>query len=352
MQELAESTGGFLIADTNDIHKPLRRIMEDVGTHYELTYTPTSQTYDGRFRRIEVRLARKGLRVQARDGYYALPDLEGEPLLPFEMAALKALDASPPPQALRYHAAALRFGPAQGGAYYDMVFDLPMSQLTVHLDREHPIARLHASFLALLKDERGQVIGKISRDLPRVVPADKLEGFRQGNMVFAQPFAVRAGRYTLETAVLDREAGSAAARRSVFVVSPPAPGLGLSGIVLVRRADKLDSPWNPIDPLEPAGYRITPLLGDQVPAASKPSLYFAVYPDARESAAKPEVTVQYFAFGREVARETPALPPADATGAIPIMLKADLEDPGHYEVRVTVKQGASEAHGAMEFWLN
>ena len=352
MQELAESTGGFLIADTNDIIKPLRRIMEDVGMHYELTYTPTSQNYDGRFRRIEVKLARKGLRVQAREGYYALPDMGGEPLLPFEMAALKALDAAPLPQALRYHAVALRFRPVPGGADYDMVFDLPMSELTARIDGEHRFARLHASFLALLKDQRGQIIGKISRDLPRVIPADKLEGFRQGDMVFAQPFAVRAGRYTLETAVLDREAGTAAARRSVFVVSPPAPGVGLSGIVLVRRADKLDSPWNPIDPLEPAGYRITPLLGDQAPAASKPSLYFAVYPDARESAAKPAVTVQYFAFGREVARQTPALPPADVTGAIPVMLEADLEDPGHYEVRVTVKQGDSEAHGAMAFWLN
>jgi VWFA-related protein len=352
MQELAESTGGFLIADTNDIVKPLHRIMEDVGTHYELTYTPASQVYDGRFRRIEVKLPRKGLRVQARDGYYALPDLNGEPLLPFEMVALKALDASPLPQALGYHAAALPFRPVPGGAEYDMVFDLPMSQLTVHLDREHPFARLHASFLALLKDDRGQVIGKISRDLPRIVPADKLEGFRQGDMVFAQPFAVRAGRYTLETAVLDREGGGAAARRSVFVVPKPARGPALSAIVLVRRVDRLDVPWNPIDPLEPAGHRITPALTGQAPAGSTPSLYFAVYPDAAEGAPKPEVTVRYFAFGREVARQAPALPPPDSTGAIPVMLQADLHDPGHYQVRVTVRQGASEVHGAAEFWLN
>ncbi len=35
MAELAQSTGGFLIANTNDYAKPLRRIMEDTRTHYE-----------------------------------------------------------------------------------------------------------------------------------------------------------------------------------------------------------------------------------------------------------------------------------------------------------------------------
>jgi len=352
MQELAESTGGFLIANTNDIVKPLRRIMEEVGMHYELTYSPTSQNYDCGFRKITVKLARGGLRVQARDGYYALPDLNGEPLLPFEAAALKALDTSPLPKALSYHAAALRFRPVPGGALYDMVFDLPIRGLTAGLEREHPVARLHASFLALLKDEHGQVIGKISRDLPRAVPADKLDEFREGNLVFAQPFAVRTGRYTLETVVLDREGEAAAAQRSVFVVSPTSPGVGLSGIVLVRRVDKLDKAWNSNDPLEPASERITPSLTDQIGAGVKPSLYFVVYPDPQQNATKPEVTIRYLASGSEVGRETPALPQPDATGAIPMMVEPSLDGLGHYEVRVSVRQGSSVAESATVFWLN
>jgi len=352
MQELAESTGGFLIANTNDIVKPLRRIMEEVGMHYELTYSPTSQNYDGGFRKITVKLARSGVRVQARDGYYALPDLNGEPLLPFEAAALKALNTSPLPKALTYRAAALRFRPVPGGALYDMVLDLPIRGLTAGLEREHPVARLHASFLALLKDEHGQVIGKISRDLPRAVPADRLDEFREGDLVFAQPFAVRIGRYTLETVVLDREGEIAAAQRSVFVVSAPSPGVGLSGIVLVRRVDKLEKAWNTNDPLELASERITPSLNDQIAAGAKPSLYFVVYPDPQQSATKPEVTIRYLASGNEVGRETPALPQPDATGAIPVMVEPRLDELGHYEVRVSVRQGASVAESSTVFWLN
>ena len=37
MAELARSTGGFLIADTNDLKKPLARVLEDIRTHYDLT---------------------------------------------------------------------------------------------------------------------------------------------------------------------------------------------------------------------------------------------------------------------------------------------------------------------------
>ncbi len=61
MAELAESTGGFLIANSNDTAKPLHRVMEDVRAHYELSYVPTSQNYDGHFRKIEVQVARPGV---------------------------------------------------------------------------------------------------------------------------------------------------------------------------------------------------------------------------------------------------------------------------------------------------
>jgi VWFA-related protein len=66
MAELAESTGGFLIANTNDTAKPMHRVMEDVRAHYELSYVPTSQNYDGHFRKIEVLVKRPGAQVHTR----------------------------------------------------------------------------------------------------------------------------------------------------------------------------------------------------------------------------------------------------------------------------------------------
>ncbi len=107
LAELAEGTGGFLIANTNDLRKPLAQLMEDVRTHYELSYAPTSSNYDGKFRKIEVKLIRPGLKVQTRSGYYALPKLAGAMIEPFELAALSALNARPLAAKRPYRASAL-----------------------------------------------------------------------------------------------------------------------------------------------------------------------------------------------------------------------------------------------------
>jgi VWFA-related protein len=47
MAELAEGTGGFAVFSTNDFKKSMERIMEEVRTHYEISYAPQSNVYDG-----------------------------------------------------------------------------------------------------------------------------------------------------------------------------------------------------------------------------------------------------------------------------------------------------------------
>ena len=41
------------------------------GGQYSLGYTPTNAARDGSFRKVQVKATRRGLRVQARKGYYA-----------------------------------------------------------------------------------------------------------------------------------------------------------------------------------------------------------------------------------------------------------------------------------------
>ena len=51
LREFAQSTGGFLTADTNDFKPNMQRIATDIGSYYEAAYAPVSQELDGRFRR-------------------------------------------------------------------------------------------------------------------------------------------------------------------------------------------------------------------------------------------------------------------------------------------------------------
>jgi len=72
MKKMAEETGGRLIdVDKLEKLKPaFDQIALELRSQYNLGYTPTNNTQDGSFRKIEIKSVQKH-KVQARRGYYA-----------------------------------------------------------------------------------------------------------------------------------------------------------------------------------------------------------------------------------------------------------------------------------------
>ena len=133
LRSLAEDTGGFLVANSNDLRKPFQQIGGDVQTHYEVDYNPASDKYDGRFRKIAVKLLRADLRAETRDGYFAIPEgvVSGN-LRPFEIAGLMTLNAETRPHAFEFQSAAFQYRPG-ATSQSAVVFQLPGSALTLSL---------------------------------------------------------------------------------------------------------------------------------------------------------------------------------------------------------------------------
>jgi len=71
LRVLAEETGGFAAVNSNDFSQAFQRIVDENSSYYVLGYYATNPKRDGRFRKIEVRLAQPGLTVRARKGYVA-----------------------------------------------------------------------------------------------------------------------------------------------------------------------------------------------------------------------------------------------------------------------------------------
>ncbi len=348
MAEITQNTGGFLIANTNDFKKPLRRLMEDVNTHYEIAYAPKADVYDGHFRKIEVKVAREGLRVQSRNGYFALPEVGGKPMETYEVAALKALELKPPPRDVEFHVNVLRFRPSPSGWQNTITFEVPTKALAT-TDLQNPARkRIHASLFALIKDQSGQVVDKISKDVPFEIPAERFENFQAGNILVSQPFTLPPGRYLAEVAVVDHEASKASTRR-ISLVMPAAPAVAVSNIALVRRIDTLKNPADPFDPFQFGTSKVTPSLDSVLPKGADTPLYFVLYP-AAGNAEKPKVVIQFLRDGKEIGRQMPEVEDSqkDAKGGVPMMLSAKL-DPGQYEVRVTLVQGKDAAQQSTTF---
>jgi VWFA-related protein len=71
MKTIADTTGGLAFYNRNDISNAVALALADGAAYYTLGYYPANKELDGKFRRIQVKLARKGLRLRYRKGYYA-----------------------------------------------------------------------------------------------------------------------------------------------------------------------------------------------------------------------------------------------------------------------------------------
>ena len=76
---LAEETGGaaFFTGDMLSLERSFTKISKELRAQYLVTYNPTNKSYDGSFRKIDVRLAAEGrgdLKVRTKRGYKAIVD--------------------------------------------------------------------------------------------------------------------------------------------------------------------------------------------------------------------------------------------------------------------------------------
>jgi VWFA-related protein len=339
LRELAESTGGFIVANTNEIAAPMQRVMEDMRNHYELAYTPTSKIYDGHFRKIEVKISRPKVTLQTRKGYYALPELNGEPLQPYEAVALRAINSQPSTAGFPYQAALIKFRSKPDKVEYQMAFEIPLSGLKAAANPKTGKAYVRVSLFALVHDASGEVVGKVSRDLMREVSNQAPAEATGDRILYAEPLDLPRGNYAVDTAVTDEQAGNTTVRRLAVSVDP-GTDLGLSSLEIIGEVKPSNGTRNPLDPFDMGSARILPTLADSLPASRPLALFFIVYPAKLEAGEDAKVTLQLFQDGKEVARRPVILPQAETDGSVPVSVELSPR-PGQCDITITAQQGKS-----------
>lgn len=73
LKNFAEKSGGLFIATPGGVamREAFRRIVEELGVQYTLGYQPANTKRDGKWRAIEIRVARPNLTIRTRKGYNA-----------------------------------------------------------------------------------------------------------------------------------------------------------------------------------------------------------------------------------------------------------------------------------------
>jgi VWFA-related protein len=352
LQALAEGTGGFMISDTNDFRPAMKRVLEESGTYYEVTYRPVDENWDGRFRSIEVQPVRSGLHIQSRRGYYAMPSASGGFVAPEESPMIRALATPQPGSDFEHKIAVYRLGAVPGGVQTAISTETRLGSITpvAHPDQNAFSAKLACMFV--VRDENGNVVARRQKQVPFSAPMEKLQAFQSGSFNFTEKLDLPPGKYNLDSVVMDGAAKRFSVQKTTFQITRPAEGLSLSDLMFARRFDESPGSDPQTDLLLLDGKRASPLLRPVFEATDEGwiGVYFVATPGAGATG-KMLAEAVYGSGAQAVRGDKFELPPPGADGRVRYVLRAPTSEfrPGQYKVRISVTQGSQHAEREASF---
>jgi VWFA-related protein len=342
---LAEETGGFLVADTNDASKGFARIQEEMRFYYLLSYSPTNPAFDGRFRTINVKVDRPGVEVHSRKGYLAVAPNTAVPVRTYEGPAIAELDRKPRPTDFPLDAVALSFPETKRPGRVPVLVEMSAKALSFSLDEKQKAYKADFSIVARLRDSHGREVDRLSQEYPLTVPADKIEAARNGNVLFFKETDLVPGHYTLEAVAYDSQGKKASVKTGAVDVPQATSGeVRLSSLVLLSKVEKLSEAEKSADnPLHYGDTILYPNMGEPFRKSLMPALgfYFNVYcPDVTPPK---QAIVELVKNGQVTAKIPTTLDAPDANGRIQHAAALPLQSlaPGAYALRVAVANGTS-----------
>ncbi len=352
---LADQTGGFLIANSNDLREGFGKIDTDMRHYYVLTYVPKNTNFDGKFREIDVKVKRSGVRVRSRKGYYAVNTAAGAPVLGHETKALAALARTPVPNAFPVRALPLTFPEPGKLGLTPLLVSLPTSGITFLPSDDKKTYTSDFVVLVQFKDDQGQVLEKVSQRYRLNGPIERLADAKLGEVLFYREPVLIPGTFTTETVVYDMLADKASVRFGTYELpSVDEKALRLSSLVVVRRSERVPTAERPEkNPLFVGEQLLYPSMGEPFSKAAFKELpfYFVAYPAA--GGAPVQATLQLAANGQKLAEAPLELPAPGPDGRVAQVSRIPIEAlaPGTYELRVSVRQGSVSATRGVTFRL-
>jgi hypothetical protein len=328
--------------------------LADSAAYYDLSYPPSSETYDGSYRKIEIKVKRPGARVQSRAGYFALPpSVSGQKVLAYEIPMLAALTAPAVKNDVEVHGGAFRFAPSPAGREVQMLLDVPMSGLDFAIDEKTKTYKLRFGLLAVIKDDKGEIVQKISQVYPFEGPTDKVEAMKRGKVGFNRSVSLAPGKYTFEAVVQDRGTQKIGSLRGPLEI-PAANGLALSSVAVVRSVEPVpENRLNVEDPFRIQTARVLPNFDTPISKAANPNFYlFAVVWPGQEGGT-PQLSLEFVKEGKKMGEGKADLLPPDEKGRLVFLGEYPLAsfEPGPYEAIMKVKQGASTTEDKAVFTI-
>jgi VWFA-related protein len=349
LRVVAEETGGFAVLNQNDFRDGFSRILEDNSSYYVLGYYPANEKLDGRFRNVQVKVLKPGLKVRTRRGYVApIPAKKVTPGLgsPGEKASPElrnALDSPIAISGLTISAFAAPFKGAGANVAVAMAIEVdgsgmkftrnPSGQFTDDLE----IALFAADGNGKIKDGARDVINL-------ALKPQTYEIVRQGAFRVVRRIQVPPGKYQLRIGA--RESGGGRVGMVIYDLDAPDFSKGnitMSGIALASASGSRfptaspDPNVNEFKDVLPA----PPSASREFPRQDTLALFAEVYDNVAKTPHRVEITAAVLADDGKVVHTTSDIRKSEelqgATGGYGYTTRIPLAGfpPGRYVLRLT-----------------
>ena len=358
LDELSEDTGGYVVKNTNDVAEGLKRILDELSNHYVITYLPSNQDYNGKFRRITVKLTRQGdFKVRARRGYYGLRTLDDVPVLAHEVPLFERLNSQSAVRDFPLHAQALSFRGTDAARQVAVYVAFPVASLKFEVNDKAKSFSSRFALLALIKNDANEIVRKLGQEFTLRGPVAQLEEVKKRPQIYNRLLLLTPGKYTLEAVAQDSASGKASALRMPFEVPEVnEQKMRISSVVLSRGVNPLTEEQkkqgadHPLY-LEGQAYFVPNVTQTFSQSKDKNLLiHFNVYLP-RDAAARVNAALMFLTDGKIYTQADGSLPDADGTGRIAYATSFGTENfpPGEYDLRVTVSDGTHRASSTTHF---
>ena len=273
LRYVANSTGGFLIRNTNDLSTGLDRVVEEMRTYYLLSYRPKEEKLDGKFRQIKVSLRKTDLVVRARDGYYAMP-AGSELLTPgeFQLSEL----ARKTDQKAKIPIFTRIGGFQQGVAQYRVPVILEIPTQSIRFEHNNGKHSARVQIVGFVRDPTGNVLKRFGGPIQLEFGDPEYDTLKPGTVSFVNHIQLPAGSdYSFELLVKDLLSGMVSNSLETITLKKAQSALTLSTILLSKEVDK--SPNNADPFLTIQGVKILPSARCQFRNGDNLIFYFDIY---------------------------------------------------------------------------
>jgi VWFA-related protein len=230
MQQIAEQTGGQAYVNTNGLKEAVAGAVENGSSYYTIGYVPAAHPLDGQFRKIQINLDNRDLKLAYRHGYYADPPDKPSAHNPGQTSLIVAatLHGAPPSTQILFQARVLPATdpllkgtnlPAGPAGELTATLKTPPHRIIADLKIDpHGLlydsssdGALHSKveFMLVAYDTEGQRINYLDSGFQLSLKAGQLAETMNTGIRIRLPLDLPAGRFSLRIAVHDLAAGRA-----------------------------------------------------------------------------------------------------------------------------------------------